>query len=477
MANKVMSLHDAVEKYVCDNDVLCLGGFTTNRKPYAAVYEILRQGKTGFVGWSGPAGGDWDALIGEGRVRAYINCYTANSGYTNVARRFRAAIEKGELTYEDYSQDVLMLQLHAASLGLPYLPVRMMQGSGLVKFWGISEEKRRTMEGVDNLKCVEIENPLEPGEKLLAVPVPKLDCAIIHVQQASPDGTCIIDGSPVNMSGKNYNFVSYGVNADGVIDYAELEKQVKKVRPKLIVAGASAYPRAIDFEKIAEIAHGYGAYLMVDMAHIAGLVAGGQHQSPVPYADVVTTTTHKTLRGPRGGLILTNNPVIAKRINSAVFPGTQGGPLEHVIAAKAVCFGEALKPEFKEYARKIVENAQALAAELQARGVKLVSGGTDNHLMLIDLRDEECTGKELEARLDSVHITANKNTVPGETRSPFVTSGVRLGTPAVTTRGMGVAEMKVIADCIADCIWHYDEKKDEISDRVLKLTRDFPLYQ
>ena len=194
MANKVMSLHDAVEKYVCDNDVLCLGGFTTNRKTYAAVYEILRQGKTGFVGWSGPAGGDWDALIGEGRVRAYINCYTANSGYTNVARRFRAAIEKGELTYEDYSQDVLMLQLHAASLGLPYLPVRMMQGSGLVKFWGISEEKRRTMEGVDNLKCVEIENPLEPGEKLLAVPVPKLDCAIIHVQQASPDGTCIIDG-------------------------------------------------------------------------------------------------------------------------------------------------------------------------------------------------------------------------------------------------------------------------------------------
>ena len=291
-------------------------------------------------------------------------------------------------------------------------------------------------------------------------------------------GGHLTHGSPVNMSGKNYNFVSYGVSAeDGRIDYAALAKQVAKVRPKLLVAGASAYPRAIDFEKLAEIAHGYGAMLMVDMAHIAGLVAGGQHQSPVPYADVVTTTTHKTLRGPRGGLILTNNPVIAKRINSAVFPGTQGGPLEHVIAAKAVCFGEALKPEFKEYARKIVENAQAMAAELQARGVKLVSGGTDNHLMLIDLRDEECTGKELEARLDSVHITANKNTVPGETRSPFVTSGVRLGTPAVTTRGMGPAEMKVIADCIADCIWHYDEKKDEISDRVLKLTHDFPLYE
>ena len=255
------------------------------------------------------------------------------------------------------------------------------------------------------------------------------------------------------------------------------QKQVKTVRPKLIVAGASAYPRAIDFEKLAEIAHGYGAYLMVDMAHIAGLVAGGYHQSPVPYADVVTTTTHKTLRGPRGGLILTNNAVLAKRINSAVFPGTQGGPLEHVIAAKAVCFGEALKPEFKEYARKIVENAQAMAAELQARGVKLVSGGTDNHLMLLDLREEECTGKELEARLDSVHITANKNTVPGETRSPFVTSGVRLGTPAVTTRGMGPAEMKIIADCIADCIWHYDEKRDDISARVLALTKAFPLYE
>ena len=268
-------------------------------------------------------------------------------------------------------------------------------------------------------------------------------------------GGHLTHGSPVNMSGKNYHFISYGVGADGVIDYAELEKQVRKVRPKMLVAGASAYPRAIDFEKLAEIAHGYGAYLMVDMAHIAGLVAGGQHQSPVPYADVVTTTTHKTLRGPRGGLILTNNPIIAKRINSAVFPGTQGGPLEHVIAAKAVCFGEALKPEFKEYAR----------------------GGTDNHLMLIDLRDEECTGKDLEQRLDSVHITANKNTVPGETRSPFVTSGVRLGTPAVTTRGMGAAEMQVIADCIADCIWHYEEKKDEISERVLRLTREFPLYQ
>ena len=291
-------------------------------------------------------------------------------------------------------------------------------------------------------------------------------------------GGHLTHGSPVNMSGKNYNFVSYGVSAeDGRIDYAALAKQVAKVRPKLLVAGASAYPRAIDFEKLAEIAHGYGAMLMVDMAHIAGLVAGGQHQSPVPYADVVTTTTHKTLRGPRGGLILTNNEYIIKRINSAIFPGTQGGPLEHVIAAKAVCFGEALKPEFKEYARKIVENAKALEAGLTARGVKLVSGGTDNHLLLIDLTDEDCTGKELEHNLDEVHITANKNTVPGEKRSPFVTSGVRIGTPAVTTRGMGPDEMKMIADCIADCVFDFANKKDEVARKVEELTKKFPLYE
>ena len=291
-------------------------------------------------------------------------------------------------------------------------------------------------------------------------------------------GGHLTHGSPVNFSGKDYNVVSYGVNPETeLIDYDEIERLAKEHKPKLIVGGASAYPRIIDFKRMREIADEVGAYLMIDMAHIAGLVAAGLHPSPVPYAHVVTSTSHKTLRGPRGGFILTNDEEIATKINKAVFPGTQGGPLEHVIAAKAVCFGEALKPEFKEYARKIVENAKALADALQARGVKLVSGGTDNHLMLIDLRDEECTGKELEARLDSVHITANKNTVPGETRSPFVTSGVRLGTPAVTTRGMGPAEMKVIADCIADCIWHYDEKKDEISDRVLKLTHDFPLYE
>ncbi|MBE5038373.1 serine hydroxymethyltransferase [Subdoligranulum sp. DSM 109015] len=290
-------------------------------------------------------------------------------------------------------------------------------------------------------------------------------------------GGHLTHGSPVNMSGKNYNFVAYGVDDNGYIDYDALAKQVNKVRPKLLVAGASAYPRAIDFARLAEIAHGYGAMLMVDMAHIAGLVAGGQHQNPVPYADVVTTTTHKTLRGPRGGLILTNNEYLIKRINSAIFPGTQGGPLEHIIAAKAVCFGEALRPEFKDYARRIVENAQAMAAALTDRGVKLVSGGTDNHLMLIDLSDVDCTGKELEHNLDEVHITANKNTVPGEKRSPFVTSGVRVGTPAVTTRGMGPDEMKVIADCIADCIFDFEGKKAEVADRVAGLVERFPLYQ
>ena len=290
-------------------------------------------------------------------------------------------------------------------------------------------------------------------------------------------GGHLTHGSPVNMSGKNYNFVAYGVDENGFLDYAALAKQVAKVRPRLLVAGASAYPRALDFEKLAEIAHGYGAMLMVDMAHIAGLVAGGVHQNPVPYADVVTTTTHKTLRGPRGGLILTNNEYLAKRINSAIFPGTQGGPLEHVIAAKAVCFGEALQPEFQVYARQIVENAQALAAGLTDRGVRLVSGGTDNHLMLVDLTDEACTGKELEHNLDEVHITANKNTVPGEKRSPFVTSGVRLGTPAVTTRGMGPEEMRVIADCIADCIFDFAGKKADIAARVADLAARFPLYQ
>ena len=290
-------------------------------------------------------------------------------------------------------------------------------------------------------------------------------------------GGHLTHGSPANMSGKNYNFVSYGVNENGFLDYDALETQVKEVQPKLLVAGASAYCRALDFERLANIAHSNGAMFMVDMAHIAGLVAGGAHMNPVPYADVVTTTTHKTLRGPRGGLILTNSEELIKKINKAIFPGTQGGPLEHVIAAKAVCFGEALKPEYKEYAHNVVKNAAALAARLMERGVKIVSGGTDNHLMLVDLTDSEVTGKQLEKNLDEVHITANKNTVPGEKRSPFVTSGVRLGTPSVTTRGFGEEEMVIIADCIADCIFEFDNKKEEIAARVLELTKKFPLYE
>ena len=290
-------------------------------------------------------------------------------------------------------------------------------------------------------------------------------------------GGHLTHGSPVNMSGKNYNFVSYGVDENGYVDYEALRRQALTVRPKMIVAGASAYPRALRFDTLAEIAREAGALLMVDMAHIAGLVGGGVHQSPLPYADVVTTTTHKTLRGPRGGMILTNSEEIAKKVNKAIFPGTQGGPLEHVIAAKAVCFGEALKPAFRTYARNIVENAGALAAGLKARGVELVSGGTDNHMMLIDLSAQECTGKELEQKLDEVNITANKNSVPGEKRSPFITSGLRVGTPAVTTRGFGADEMDVIAGCIADCIFDFEGSKAQVAARVAGLVERFPLYE
>ena len=318
--------------------------------------------------------------------------------------------------------------------------------------------------------------PHSGAQANLAVYFALLDLGDTVMGMDLSQGGHLTHGSPVNMSGKNYNFVSYGVNADGVIDYAELEKQVKKVRPKLIVAGASAYPRAIDFEKIAEIAHGYGAYLMVDMAHIAGLVAGGYHQSPVPYADVVTTTTHKTLRGPRGGLILTNNPILAKRINSAVFPGTQGGPLMHIIAAKAVCFGEALKPEFKAYQQRVIDNAKALAKGLTDRGLNLVSGGTDNHLCLLSLIGTDVTGKELEHRLDEVHITLNKNTVPNEPLSPFITSGVRIGTPAATTRGLNTEDMDKIAEYIYLAITDFDNQKENIAAGVAEICKKYPLY-
>lgn len=290
-------------------------------------------------------------------------------------------------------------------------------------------------------------------------------------------GGHLTHGSPVNMSGKNYNFVSYGLDENGFLDYEELERLAKEHKPKLIVAGASAYPRVIDFERISDIAKSTGALFMVDMAHIAGLVAGGQHPSPIPYADVVTTTTHKTLRGPRGGMILTNNEELAKKFNKAIFPGTQGGPLMHVIAAKAVCFGEALKPEFKVYAEQVVKNAQAIAKGLVIRGFNLVSGGSDNHLMLVDLQPFNITGKELEKKLDEVYITVNKNAIPNDPQSPFVTSGVRIGTPAVTTRGLKEEDMDKIAECIYLTATDFDNKADEIREVVKSICSKYPLYE
>lgn len=290
------------------------------------------------------------------------------------------------------------------------------------------------------------------------------------------NGGHLTHGSPVNQSGLLYNIVPYGVDENGLIDYDALRALAKKEQPKMIIAGASAYPRAIDFEKFAEIAHEVGAYLFVDMAHIAGLVAAGLHQSPVPYADVVTTTTHKTLRGPRGGVILTNDEKLAKKFNKAIFPGTQGGPLEHVIAAKAVCFGEALKPEFKAYQQRVVTNARVLADALQKQGFDLVSGGTDNHLMLIDLRKTGVTGKELQRRLDEVYITANKNAIPNDPESPFVTSGMRIGTPAVTTRGFGAPEMLRIAEFIWQAATDFDNKANDIRRNVRDICANFPIY-
>ena len=290
------------------------------------------------------------------------------------------------------------------------------------------------------------------------------------------NGGHLTHGSPVNQSGLLYNIVPYGVDENGLIDYDALRALAKKEQPKMIIAGASAYPRAIDFEKFAEIAHEVGAYLLVDMAHIAGLVAAGLHQSPVPYADVVTTTTHKTLRGPRGGVILTNDEELAKKFNKAIFPGTQGGPLEHVIAAKAVCFGEALKPEFKAYQQRVVTNARVLADALQKQGFDLVGGGTDNHLMLIDLRKTGVTGKELQRRLDEVYITANKNAIPNDPESPFVTSGMRIGTPAVTTRGFGAPEMLRIAEFIWQAATDFDNKANDIRRNVRDICANFPIY-
>ena len=291
-------------------------------------------------------------------------------------------------------------------------------------------------------------------------------------------GGHLTHGSPVNMSGSYYHFVPYGINDEGFIDYDQVLAIAKECQPKLIVAGASAYPRAIDFKKFRQIADEVGAYLMVDMAHIAGLVAAGVHESPIPYAHVVTTTTHKTLRGPRGGMILSSEEVAKQfNFNKAIFPGTQGGPLEHVIAAKAVCFKEALQPEFKAYGQQIVKNAKALADALIAEGFDLVSGGTDNHLMLVNLIGKGVTGKATEKLLDSVHITCNKNAIPNDPASPFVTSGIRLGTPAVTTRGMVEEDMKVIAKAMALALADPEKNGDEARALVKALTDKYPLYE
>ena len=291
-------------------------------------------------------------------------------------------------------------------------------------------------------------------------------------------GGHLTHGSPVNFSGMYFNIVPYGVNDEGYIDYDELEKKAMEAKPKLIVAGASAYCRTIDFKRFREIADRCGAYLMVDMAHIAGLVAAGLHPSPIPYADVVTTTTHKTLRGPRGGMILANEEANKKfNFNKAIFPGSQGGPLEHVIAAKAICFGEALKPEFKTYQEQVLKNAKALAEALKKQGFKILTGGTDNHLMLVDLLGMDVSGKELQNRCDEVYITLNKNTVPNDPRSPFVTSGVRIGTPAITSRGLVESDMDEIARCVWLAATDFENKADEIRASVTEICGRYPIYQ
>lgn len=320
--------------------------------------------------------------------------------------------------------------------------------------------------------------PHSGAQANMAVFIAMLKAGDTVLSMSLDHGGHLSHGSPVNFSGLYFNIVPYGVDDNGYIDYDVVEQLAIEHKPKMILAGASAYGRVIDFKRFREIADKVGAYLMVDMAHIAGLVAAGEHPSPIPYADVVTTTTHKTLRGPRGGLILANAEAAAKfNFNKAIFPGTQGGPLEHVIAAKAVCFGEALKPEFKEYQAQVRKNAAALAAELQKQGFNILTGGTDNHLMLVDLRGMDVSGKELQNRCDEVYITLNKNTVPNDPRSPFVTSGVRIGTPAITTRGLKEEDMPKIAECIWLAATDFENQKEYIRAEVTKLLEKYPIYE
>ena len=329
------------------------------------------------------------------------------------------------------------------------------------KLWGADHANVQPHSGA-NANLAAFFALLQPGDKVLSM-------NLAH-------GGHISHGLPINISGKYFTIYQYGVDAEtGLINYDEVRRMALECRPKMILAGASAYPRIIDFAKFREIADEVGAYLMVDMAHIAGLVAAGVHPSPVPYADIVTTTTHKTLRGPRGGLILCREQ-FATAIDKAIFPGTQGGPLMHIIAAKAVALGEALRPEFVDYQKQVVANAARLAKGLNERGIKLVSGGTENHLMLLDLRDTGMTGRELEVNLDKVHITANKNAIPNDPQKPAYTSGLRIGTPAVTTRGFGLEEMDKIAGFIADTVYDFDNKKASIAEGVAELCAKFPIY-
>ena len=337
------------------------------------------------------------------------------------------------------------------------------------------------IERVKKLFCAEYANvqPHSGAQANMAVTMAVCKAGDTILGMSLDAGGHLTHGSPVNFSGLFYNIVPYGITEEGYLNYEEIRALAKQHKPKMIIAGASAYPRVIDFKKFREIADEVGAVLFVDMAHIAGLVAAGVHPSPVPYADIVTSTTHKTLRGPRGGIILSTAAAAEKyNLNKAVFPGIQGGPLEHVIAAKAVCFGEALKPEFKTYQEQVVKNARALAEELMKRGFKLISSGTDNHLMLVDLTNfSEVSGKDMQNRCDEVNITLNKNSIPREPRSPFVTSGVRIGTPAVTTRGFKEEDMAVIADCLYKVVSDFEGTKDEVRAKVLTLTKKYPIYE
>ena len=401
--------------------------------------------------------------------------------------------EVGEAIQEECARQRRNLEL-IASENIVSEPVMMAMGTVLTNKYAEGYSGKRYYGGcqcVDVVETLAIERakklfgcdyanvqPHSGAQANMAVFVAMLKAGDTVMGMNLDHGGHLTHGSPVNFSGLYFNIVPYGVNDQGFIDYDELERIAKEARPKLIIAGASAYARTIDFKRFREIADEVGAYLMVDMAHIAGLVAAGEHPSPIPYADVVTTTTHKTLRGPRGGMILANKEAAEKfNFNKAIFPGTQGGPLEHVIAGKAVCFAEALKPEFKAYQHQVAANAKALAQALKDEGFKLLTDGTDNHLMLVDLRGMEVSGKELQNRCDEVYITLNKNTVPNDPRSPFVTSGVRIGTPAITTRGLKEEDMPKIARYIWLAATDFENKADYIRAEVTKLCERYPIYQ